>query len=175
MSNTYSAVAAPTTATTISVSTYGSKVTDALDYLAVSKPNARAFNSAVQSIPNTTSTVLTFDSESYDKGSGSHSTSVNTGRLTVPTSCGGVYYIGARVSWASNATGYRSLSLRVNGTTTIATISYPVRTDGFSDLCLSTNYSLAAGDYVEALVSQTSGGSLNTGTDHAIWWNWVST
>ena len=53
-----------------------------------------AWNSATQSVPASTFTVLTFDSEDYDVG-GLHSTVTNTSRLTVPSGGDGLYLITA--------------------------------------------------------------------------------
>jgi len=105
--------------------------------------------------------VVTFDTEVWDFG-GLHSTSVNTGRITVPSDAGGTYDIGGHVQFAANATGYRELQLRVNGTTTIATNR--VMNLGAGDatrVTIHTSYLLAVGDYVELLVVQSSGGALN--------------
>jgi hypothetical protein len=155
------------------------QIRDNEDYLLTSKPNCRVFNSAAISITNNTLTALTFDSERYDKGSGSHSTSSNTGRLTVPTSCGGVYHIFGSVEFASNAAGYRWLYLRVNGTTTIAGLAVPPVSGAATPMVISTSYSLAAADYVELLVLQTSGGALNAAAtanySPEFGWVWQST
>lgn len=124
-------------------------------------PSARVFNSANISI--TTSGVaqaLTFDTERWDNGS-LHSTSANTSRLTA--SVAGIYTIGACVDFAANATGIRALALQVNGTTTIASMILP-NNGGATVVQLALGgvlYQLAKGDYVEAVVTQTSGGALN--------------
>lgn len=125
------------------------------------KPMCRVSNSAAISVANATATAVTFDTESYDVG-GMHSTSSNTNRITIPSGGGGVYSIGGSIQWAANATGARAVYIRVNGATIIeldeitpfaaATITHGV----------STQYKLAAADYVELIVNQTSGGALNT-------------
>lgn len=175
MANTYTAITTPVTATTISVSTFGSLVSGDVDYLAVSKPNCRVYNSANIAITTATLTALTFDSERYDKGAGSHSTSVNTGRLTVPTSCGGVYMIFGHVSFASNNTGSRIIAIRLNGATYIARVYAPATQSADTEMSISTCYNLAAADYVELVVYQNSGGNLNAQVvaNYACEFGWV--
>lgn len=137
------------------------------------KPMTTAYNSAAQSIATATATALTMDSERYDVG-GCHSTSSNTSRLTVPSGAGGVYAIGASVKWTNSSTsGFRQLALRLNGATTIAVIEGDGTTNETA-LTISKDYKLSATDYVEAVVYQTSGGLLSTGsTGTEVWWHWV--
>jgi hypothetical protein len=119
---------------------------------------ARAYNSANISIPDTTVTALTFDSERWDTDS-IHSTSSNTGRLTCTIA--GKYLIIANIRFATNSTGTRAVNLRLNGSN-IAGVTQAGATG--SNICLmhvSTIYDLAVGDYVEVTVQQTSGGNLN--------------
>lgn len=126
--------------------------------LAAGPAQARVFNSGALSINNATPTVTTFDSERWDNGD-LHSTSANTGRLTAPVT--GLYVVGASVSFASNGTGYREVRLRLNGTTSIAIDTRAAITGQPTRVVISTEYRLAAGDYVEVVVEQTSGGALN--------------
>jgi len=83
-------------------------------------PRCRLTNSANISITTSgTAQALTFDTETYDVN-GMHSTSVNTSRITVPSDGAGTYHITASVRFANNATGFREIQFRINGTTTIA-------------------------------------------------------
>jgi hypothetical protein len=121
---------------------------------------ARVYNSATQSIANTTTTALTFDSERYDNG-GLHSITSNTSRLTAQKA--GKYYIWASVQLAGNATGTRNLTLRRNGTTGIANLQRQgLASPPFTET-ISTVAHLAAADYVEVTLYQDSGVSLSTG------------
>jgi hypothetical protein len=119
----------------------------------------RVYNDADISIPNATSTALTFNSERSDVYA-MHSTSSNTSRITF--SLGGWYYVWGGVAFAANATGYRQVSIRLGGSTPLA-----VHGDGappasfFSYMTVSTLYYFAATNYVELVVYQNSGGSLN--------------
>lgn len=121
-------------------------------------PRARVYNSAALSIPNGLVTALTFNSERYDTDN-IHSTSSNTSRLTATTA--GTYLIIANVSFASNTTGERVCRIRLNGTTTIGNVAAAPVTGDSTTQSVSTQYALAAGDYVEVEAFQTSGGALN--------------
>lgn len=125
-------------------------------------PQARVFNNANLSINNGVATTLTFNSERYDNG-GLHSTSANTSRLLVPIT--GLYMIGACVQFAVNATGYRYVDLLVTfaagGTATIVSDRRAGTAVIETTIPVETEYELAAGDYVEVVVAQSSGGALN--------------
>lgn len=123
-----------------------------------------AYNSAAQSINSGTPTVLTFDTEFYDRGA-VHDVAVSTGRMTVPAGGGGLWSFWAVATFAANAAGSRSLTLRGNGglslanatiqanTVAAAVTAFPIMTPG--------PVPLIAGDYVEVLATQDSGGALN--------------
>lgn len=149
---------------TIAPAAWGDAVRDALEYLARNRPHCRVYRTTNQSIANTTTTALTFDAERVDVG-GMHSTSSNTGRITIPTGEGGFYIIGANVQFAINGTGYRQLSLRLNGSTLIGTKSILATTGiAATNLAIEVAYQFAAGDYIEVTVAQSSGGALNVET-----------
>lgn len=123
---------------------------------------ARTQNSANFSVPNNTATGLTFNTNVYDTDPNGaiHSTTVNPSRLTCRTA--GQYHIYACVSWTANGTGYRSLGLRLNGATVIgATTLSAVGATVVTDVTVHTIYTMNATDYVELIVSQTSGGSID--------------
>lgn len=119
---------------------------------------ARVYNDANISVANATVQPLTFNSERFDTDA-LHSTSVNTGRLTAPVT--GTYLIFAAATFAANATGQRVLQLRLNGTTFISRVGDVSTSANLSALETSTIYQLTAGDYIEAIVYQDSGGALN--------------
>lgn len=120
---------------------------------------ARVYNSAaIATVSGAALLTLTFNSERYDEG-GLHSTAVNTGRLTAPVA--GKYSVGASVRWASNAVGYRQLSLARSGTTSIARQLGPAASGTVTYQSVQTEIELAAGDWIEVQVQQNSGGNLN--------------
>lgn len=121
-------------------------------------PAARAYNSAALSISNNAETALTFDSERFDT-SNLHSVSTNTSRMTAPVN--GIYVITANVSWAANATGIRRVFLRWNASSNIAYSQVSATSASVTAQNVATVYSLAASEYVEVFVLQTSGSALN--------------
>ena len=116
-----------------------------------------------QSIPNNTLTYLSFVDEKFDTD-GYHDNSTNPSRLTVPTT--GYYAIGGTVSFASNATGYRSFGIHKDGNTapngaigegfTVNAVNGVSTTGSFSGVV-----QVNAGSYFEIAVVQNSGGALN--------------
>lgn len=121
-------------------------------------PSVRVYNSANQSISDSTLTAITFDSERYDTDS-LHSTSSNTSRLTA--SVAGKYLIFANLSFATNTTGYREFTVRLNGSTYVLDDTRVPVTGNRTIATISGIYQLAAGDYIEAVVYQTSTVALN--------------
>jgi len=122
---------------------------------------ARAWASGTQSIPNATATVLTWNSESFDTNS-YHSTSSNTGRMTVPTT--GYYLLTGVVIMNVNATGLRVLDIKKNGSTSVSYIEVGATTAGGTGTTLqfTTVLYAAANDYFEMTMYQNSGGNLLT-------------
>jgi hypothetical protein len=118
--------------------------------------------SAVQAVANATDTAITWNTEDYDTD-GFHSTVTNTDRITIPTGKGGYYLVEARVSFAGNATGVRSVTMRKNGSTSVIGVDMNNQSASASAVCvLSRVIFTAAADYFHLNAYQTSGGSLNT-------------
>jgi hypothetical protein len=131
--------------------------------LIVDHPTCRVFNSTAIAVSSgvVTPTVLTFNSERFDTD-GIHSTASNTSRLTCNTP--GVYSIFANVLFdASGAGTVRIAQVRLNGTTLIGEMRLGPVSGGAlgTSVAFNTPYKLAIGDYVELIVYQDSGGSLN--------------
>ena len=153
-------VSDPTTGQPI-LAAWGDVVRDNQEYSARNKPHCRVYNSAAISLATSNvDQALTFNSERYDVG-GCHSTASNTGRITIPSGEGGKYLITGHVEIASNATGDRQLSIRLNGSTAIAAQRVGANASSVTIQSLSVVYALAAGDYVELWALQSSGGALN--------------
>lgn len=131
----------------------------------IDPPRCKVRNSAAISVPHATETVLTFNTELFDVG-GMHSTTTNTGRLTVPTGGDGDYIIGSHVTFAANATGVRQLLIRLNGITSLVVQRQYAVGSGFADrLQCSTVVSLVAGDYIEVTAYQNTGANLDANAD----------
>lgn len=122
--------------------------------------SARLGSNAGQSIPHATWKTLIFNTETWDED-GLHSLSTNADRLTIRTA--GVYLITAQARFAANLTGTRELQIRLNGSTTLALVDClaTAQTNGLAYLNLVTLWKLTVGDYLSAVVYQTSGAALN--------------
>lgn len=119
------------------------------------------YKSSAQSISNNTWTTITWDSEYYDTDA-FHSTSFSTSRITIPSGKGGKYQINAVGFFPANSTGVRLIKVAKNGTD----FGYGVwnASSGSADptvTILSLTRDLVAGDYIELLAYQNSGGNLN--------------
>jgi hypothetical protein len=124
-------------------------------------PQARVTRASAQSIPTSTLTAVSFDTERYDRGTKDGMfDAVAPTRLTCRVS--GLYAIAGAVEWPANATGYRRILLRVGGLTVIAEDLVPVNSASVvTRHNVASEYRLAGGDYVELLCEQNSGGALN--------------
>jgi hypothetical protein len=122
----------------------------------------RVYHTATQSATHNAATTLAFNSERYDTD-GFHDPATNNSRLTVPAGQAGKYLITAQVGWAASSAGVRQQYLQVNGSTRIAELLIPPPgAFAFAMPPLTTIYDLAAGDYVEVIVVQSTGGALST-------------
>ena len=121
---------------------------------------ARVYNSANLSIPNTTWTDFTFDTERYDTDT-IHSTGTNTGQLTCKTA--GKYLIIGQVQWDINAVGSRFVGIFLNNTTYLDIVETETNTIAtrYTSQNISTIYQLAVNEYVTFRGNQNSGGALN--------------
>jgi hypothetical protein len=118
-----------------------------------------------QSLTDLSLTALTWDTETED-ASGFHDNSTDNARLTVPSGMDGVYQITCGVLFASNGTGFRRAEIRFNGGSIIGGSRHMAVTTGSTATVVTatTIYRLAAGQYVDCLAQQSSGGSLNVET-----------
>lgn len=122
---------------------------------------AKVYNDAAISLSNNSLTALTFNTENFDTDV-FHDTSTNSGRLTVPAGKGGYYQITGHVSFAANGNGtQRYVSLRVDGTTTIAAVNGVISGSASTDMVITTLVSLTAGQYVELMAYQDRGDVLD--------------
>ena len=121
---------------------------------------ARAYKDTTQSIPDTTLTALTWGAEDFDTDA-YHSTITNTSRFTAAVA--GKYAVNATVQWDSNTSGARELYVVVNGATgnKIAGSVLPAAAGLVQNVVATLD--LAANDYVEFYVRQTSGGARDAG------------
>lgn len=122
-------------------------------------PSASAYNSATQTIAPSTTTSLTFNTNSWDTCSSCtiHSTSTNPTRFTAPST--GFYL--ATCSVQANASSKDiNASFRVNGSvaTPLGGVSSNAQTTALTGATLiSWIFSLSANDFVECVVFSASG------------------
>ena len=122
---------------------------------------ARVYDASNQSITTATETAMAQDSEMYDTG-GYHDNSTNNSRLTAPVT--GYYNITGHIRFAGNATGLRWIGIREGGATYIARQHAQEVEASAVSLSVSADYYLAAAEYVELIVYQSSGGNLDVQT-----------
>lgn len=118
----------------------------------------RVGKTAVQSIPNTTSTVVTWDTEAFDPDS-MHDNATNNSRLTINTE--GTYLIGASVLFATNAVGFRQVEILINGVAVTPFVSVAAAAGNPTTVVAAQTHALVVTDYVEVQVHQNSGGALD--------------
>lgn len=130
-----------------------------------SRPVVRIRRNTSQSIPNNTLTPVTFSTEIFDIGGywviGSPTI------LTMPET--GLYVFGGSGRWAANGTGTREMGFRRNGTQVLHINDNPsAPTIGAANALyhnVTYQYPLDAGDTLELVVRQESGGALNLFAD----------
>jgi hypothetical protein len=120
-------------------------------------PAVRAGATAGQSIPNLAWTSIALDSEAFD-GQAMHDVAVANTRLVAASS--GVHLALATVAFQTNGAGHRYLRLRRNGAGQEALSSATPLVTDITTLQVVALVRMAAGEYVEAEVFQSSGGAL---------------
>ena len=121
------------------------------------------YKTGSQSLSNANQTYISFDAEVYDTDA-IHNNSTNNGRLTVPTGNGGYWFIYALGSYdTSTGGGNRMNSFIVNRTTEFGTYAVlnPANAAQRQEVLSFAVRNLSAGDYVELLCAQYSGGTIN--------------
>lgn len=133
------------------------QVRDPLDFL-LGPPYAEVAHSANQSIPNNTDTALNWNSEFADTDGG-HDTVTNNTRYTAQTS--GIFLCQAHAAFAGNATGKRDIMFRRNDGIVYGRNGMMPNSAANAYISTAAYVPMTAGMYVEAMVYQNSGGSLN--------------
>lgn len=127
---------------------------------------AKVYNSTTQSIPDNSETAATFDTEEWDTD-GFHSVSSNTSRLTIPAGLGGKYLLTGGGFWNSNPVSPHA-GFKKNGNTWIRSSGASGRAASSYSETTVVVADLVAGDYVEFLVYQNSGGAVTFGHASAV-------
>lgn len=123
--------------------------------------NARAHLASDQLISDVTETAISFDTNDYNNGS-VHSTSTNPTRFTVPTSQGGLYLCTAGINFDTNTNCYVYIKQTSGVTVTKwAWSAMHISSSASTQMVVTDVIQLAAGDYVEFIVWQSTGGILH--------------
>ena len=129
-------------------------------------PNAQGvsvFNSTDQSLASGSYTTATFNSEYFDTDA-FHSTSTNTGRLTVPASMAGEYAIVTNLYVSPTASGDLVAKLQINGSDKNRFVTKLTSGEAVT-VAFTSLVTLAVSDYVEVLVYHNTGSSQNLSTN----------
>ena len=119
-------------------------------------PSVDVYNTTNQSVLNSTTTLLTWNSENWDSEA-IHSTSVNTGRLTCVTE--GKYIVTTNLIFSSNNTGVRQIVIDKNGAQVWSQI-FPQNNAGEDQIGTVFVLALAVNDYVTCSVWHGAGVTL---------------
>lgn len=142
-----------------SASKFDAGVRDVLNWLLDDYPRVHAWDSSGFSIPNSVSTLIPFNSETYDTDN-MHDVTTNNSRITFQTT--GLYRVEYLLT--INLATYSALDLNIRqGANGAAGGGTSIRTQGFSQqtptILFPFQQYFTAGQYVEAFVQQTSGGA----------------
>ncbi len=146
------------------------------------KPLIKVYQTVAQNIASGVGTPLAFDTEVVDKdpsGGNAHDTAVNNSRFTARYT--GWYPFVGRGTFAPNGVGTRFVQPAVNGVALGMDISaQPGNAAAVTAIDCSGVVFLIAGDYLEILAFQNSGGVLATGIalgfqpSMSSWWERLS-
>jgi hypothetical protein len=120
-----------------------------------SAPNCTVYEASTFSFTGNTESVVTYANEETDTD-GFHSTTTNTGRMTIPTGLGGVYIFTASFLPSGLGSSYYYAQLMKNGSGVNGGL---VQSDTFGRLHLTGIITLAAGDYVDSRIQTGVTGS----------------
>lgn len=156
------------TSETLTSSDMNTYISDNLSYLkgitdGVGFSGVEALRGSNQSLTNATDTAVSFTSEGFDYGGwfGGSGTAVTVPAGAIPsgysTVAVGIY---VRGRFASNGTGYRRLTLVINGTDEAA-MSVDANTGAETEVAFTDFALVSSGDILTLEAYQSSGGSLN--------------
>jgi len=120
----------------------------------------RVHATAAQAIPNDAFTDLNFQSERYDTDTMADQTDAGT-NIKITFTTAGVYVVWGGFRWTNDGTTSNSISICLNGTTTIAYVRNDP-SDGLWMATIATLWTFDAADYVTLQARQETGSPLNT-------------
>jgi hypothetical protein len=119
----------------------------------------KLYKSVGQTISNATSTVLTWDSETFDVDA-YHSNVTNNSRITIPSGKTGYFLITVNVRWDINSAGARQVFIQDNAGTQYGAVLQPGIADEYTAQSFTTIIYATATSYFEVGVYQSRGGNL---------------
>lgn len=149
-------------AETLTAALMNTHVKDQFNWLANDKPRCGAIRNS-QSIPNNTTTTISFtDADEFDTGA-MHDPGSNPSRGTVPSGGGGLYEVKGIVTWVTGVGATtRFMSFSKNGTPITGMFdNRDADANGNCGQALSFSAQLVATDFIELQVAQTTGGALS--------------
>lgn len=141
---------------TVAPAAWGDVIRDDLEFL-IDPPACSVFDNTGQSVADNTLATLNANSENFDNDA-MHSTVTNNSRITVQTA--GRYEFTSRVQFGTSGTGRRTITYRLNGTTSTTVASAAAVSGAAQTVPSFFKIVMGVGDYIEVQVFQTSGGSL---------------
>ena len=120
----------------------------------------RGYSNTATSVPSSTWTPIEYGATAYDTVGNIHSNVTNNSRFTIPFN--GHWYCCGMLRWPDSSGGTKRIGLRVNGTTFYGIQSNRVGDAVNQYLTVGGTILMNAGDYVELVGWQNSGGSVST-------------
>ena len=127
-----------------------------------------AKRAASQTITTATNTAIALNETDVYDTDNFHETVTNPSRVTIPTAMGGIYLLVGFVTFAASATGNRIIFLRSGGATSLAGEATAGTATNGTQMNVSDVRSLAAAEYVELMVYQSSGGDLGVTASYLV-------
>ena len=122
---------------------------------------ARVSVTSNQAIPNATSTVVNFGTEQFDTDA-YHSTTTNTGRMTIPAGKTGYFLVIFQLQFGNNSGGtYRQFDINKNGSSQLS-FDFPSAVFNQNVKCnVAAILQANATEYFDITAIQNSGGNLD--------------
>ena len=147
---------------------WGDSINAAFNWLR--NPKVGCYVTSVTATAIGTDTALPWGTETFDVGA-CHDTVTNTSRITVPTSWGGLWFVGADVAFDANAGTIEQVWIVRNGTTKITgDTGRPNSTAHVQAVSVEEIYVMAAGDYFEVWVTGADARSTAVTSRFYAWW-----
>jgi hypothetical protein len=113
-----------------------------------------------QTLSSGTETIVAFTNTDYYDTDNFHSTSSNSGRITIPSGKGGYYLMYGNIPWQSGSPNTRQVRLYKNGSEMRQVYTFGETTGYYYTQAFTTVVSAAAGDYFEIRATHQNGSSL---------------